>query len=301
MTQYNEQPTRDLLDEAVRALREEAVPEGPPAPLVASTIESLQKTMMSPEVVRQERRSKLMIRIARYGTLATAAAVMLAVGVSLIHPSPLAFGQVIENVKRAKSVTFVTKMPTIIRGSERGVLHQKWYIQGEHYRLEIPSAQEGVDIPADAPSVMLALIADSKQKKSLQIDFVRKTAKFLDIDEKRWKQMAQANPIDKLRQLKNDDAEPIGQEVFDGRKTQVYRLKKADYLELRLGEGDTAKLWADPKTGLPVRIRIDGQTPASRGQNDKTFLIFEQFTWDENLDPSLFKLEAPEGFTLEQK
>jgi outer membrane lipoprotein-sorting protein len=114
--------------------------------------------------------------------------------------------------------------------------------------------------------------------------------------------MALANPIEKLRQLKNDDAEPIGQEEIDGRKTQVYRLKKPDvFMDLRLGEGDTAKLWVDPKSGLPVRIRIDGQTPASRAPSDKTFMVFEQFTWDEALDPDLFKLEIPKGFTVEQK
>jgi outer membrane lipoprotein-sorting protein len=60
-------------------------------------------------------------------------------------------------------------------------------------------------------------------------------------------------------------------------------------------------LWVDPKSGLPARIRVDGQTPASRGPNDKTYIIFEQFTWDEAFDPNLFKLEVPEGFTLEGK
>ena len=57
----------------------------------------------------------------------------------------------------------------------------------------------------------------------------------------------------------------------------------------------------DPKSGLPVRIRVDGQTPASRGPSNKTFMIFEQFAWDEALDPNLFKLEVPKGFTLEPK
>ena len=242
-----------------------------------------------------------MIRIASYGTFATAAAVLLALGVSFLRPTPLAFGQVVDNIKKAKSVSFVTKMPTILRGSERGVLQQKFYIQGEHYRMEIPSAQEGADIPPDVPSVMLAIIADSKQKKSLQLDFVRKTAQTIELNDKRWQQIARANPIEELRKLKNDDAERTGEEEIDGRKTQVYRLKKADFIEMRLGEGDTAKLWVDPKSGLPVRIRVDGQTPASRGPSNKTFMIFEQFAWDEALDPNLFKLEVPKGFTLEPK
>jgi outer membrane lipoprotein-sorting protein len=302
MTEHNERPTRDVLKEALEALQAEPVPEGPPAHLVASTIEALQKTMVSPEALRLQQRRKLMIRIARYSTLATAAALLLALGVSFFYPSPLAFGQVVENIKKAKSVSFATKMPTVIRGTQRGVVQQRFYIQGEHYRMEIPSAQEGVDIPADAPPVWLAIVADHKQKKSLQLDFVRKTYQFLEPNDKAWQEWARANPIEELRRLKNEDAEPIGEEEIDGHKTKVYRLKKRDIvMGLHLGEDDTAKLWVDPKSGLPVRIRVDGQTPASRGPSDKTFMIFEQFTWDEAFDPNLFKLEVPEGFTVENK
>jgi hypothetical protein len=118
---------------------------------VAATIAALQTSETSPEVVRLQQRRKIMIRLARYGILATAATVLLVLGLSLllIHSTAApTFGQVVENIKKAKSVTFVTKMPTILRGRERGVLRQKFYIQGEHFRMEIPSAQEGADIPA---------------------------------------------------------------------------------------------------------------------------------------------------------
>ena len=42
MTEPNRQPTSDLLEEAIKALRDIPVPEGPPAHRVASTIEALQ-------------------------------------------------------------------------------------------------------------------------------------------------------------------------------------------------------------------------------------------------------------------
>ena len=60
MTEHNERPTRDVLNDALKALQAEPVPEGPPAQLVASTIEALQRTMVSPEVLRLQQRRKLM-------------------------------------------------------------------------------------------------------------------------------------------------------------------------------------------------------------------------------------------------
>ena len=61
-----------------------------------------------------------------------------------------AFADVVENVKNAKSVTFVVKTPTVIRGTKKGVLQQKIYIQGDAYRMEIPSAQDGYQVAPDA-------------------------------------------------------------------------------------------------------------------------------------------------------
>jgi outer membrane lipoprotein-sorting protein len=79
---------------------------------------------------------------------------------------------------------------------------------------------------------------------------------------------------------------------LDGRKTQVYRIKKAEvFMGLRLTEGETAKLWVDAKTGLPVRIAVGDPS-----DKDKRFIVFEQFAWNEALDPDLFSLEVPKGF-----
>ena len=67
-----------------------------------------------------------------------------------------------------------------------------------------------------------------------------------------------------LRQLKDQDAERIGEEVLDGRRTQVYRLKKADFMDLRITEPEVAKVWVDPKTSLPVRIAYGKEIQSPR-------------------------------------
>jgi hypothetical protein len=41
--------------------------------------------------------------------------------------------------------------------------------------------------------------------------------------------------------------------------------------------------------------------PAISEARLKNFAVFEQFTWNEALDPNLFKLEVPKDFTIEKK
>jgi hypothetical protein len=301
MTDRNDKPMY-LLEQALAALREAPVADGPSPRLVASTVEALQTAMIPPDVVRLRERRLKMFRIARYSTTA-AAVVLLVIGAAglflMDRTASLAFAQVVENVKNAKCVAFVTKIPTIVEGSRMGTLQQKWYVQGDVYRMELPSAQEDVQAPPDAPPALMAMIADFKQKKALQIEFNRKTAKWIKGDDKMWLKMAKsfANPIEQLRQLKGDDAERVGVEELNGRKTEVYRLKKTDiFMGLRLTGGETAKLWVDPKSGLPIRIAVE--RPAD-SKEKAPVVVFEQFRWNEPLNADLFKLEVPKGFTIE--
>jgi hypothetical protein len=300
MTNRNEKAI-DVLDQAINELRAAPVPEGPPPQLVASTIEALQP-LAQPQSGRVSQRRRLMFRIARYSGIAASITFLAILGGWLIvmdRTASRAFGDVIKNVSDAKSVTFVTKIPTIIQGKQRGVLQQKMYVQGDVYRMEIPSAQEGVQVPPDVPAIVAVMIADWKQKKAILLDYTTMTAKNIEADEKKWAEMAKsmADPIKQLRQMKEQDAERIADEELDGKKTRVYRLKKTDiFMGLTRGQDETAKLWVDPKSGLPVRIAVGD--PADK---EKPFVVFEQFSWNGALDPELFKLEVPKGFTLKNE
>jgi hypothetical protein len=291
----------DVLDRAIAALRDAPGPESPSPHLVASTVEALQ-SLTHAQTVRVNERRRLMFRIARYGSVAAAVLFLAVLSGWLFlmdRTAPLAFADVVDNIRKARSVTFVTKMPTIIKGTKRGILQQKFFIQGEAYRMEVPSLQGIAEVPAEAPPILMAVIADARKKKALQIDFVRKSCQNIKADDKVWQEMGKflANPIEQLRQLKEQDAERIGEEELNGRKTQVYRLKKlGTFMGVTLSKDETAKLWVDPKSGLPVRIAIGDPSKL-----DKPFLVFEQFTWNDTLDPSLFSLEVPKGFALEQK
>lgn len=302
MTGRNEKQPVDELDLATAALRDMSIPDGPPPQLVASMVEALQSASIPPDVVRLHERKKIMFRLMRYSGAAAAVALFTVLAgwpFLMDRAASPAFANVVEKIKNAKSVTFVTKMPTVIQGTKKGILQQKMYIQGDAYRMEIPSAQEGVQVPPDAPPIVVVLLADWKQKKAILLDYTTKTAKKIETDEKRWQEMAKAmaDPIKQLRQLKEQDAERIGEEELNGRKTLLYRLKRTDiFMGLTITKDETAKLWVDPKSGLPVRIAVGDPSNL-----EKPFFVFEQFTWNETLDPELFKLDMPKGFTLKDK
>ncbi len=297
MTQGNEQNRTELLDRAAAALREAVIPAGPSEQLVASTVEALQTVNIPPEILRFRERRRKMFSIARYSGASAAAVFLVGIATWLFmmdRTATLAFGDVVANIRNAKTITFVSQMPSNLQGKPGGVLQQKWYIQGETLRMDLPSAQQGVTIPADAPPVLIAIIADSSHKQALQLDYVAKTAKRIKADDKRWRESAKilTNPIEAFRKLKSTDAERLGEDTLNGKKVEVYRLKQLGILDIHLTDGDTAKLWADAKTGLPVRIAVE-----AAGKNTPS-LVLEQFRWNEPLDPALFSVEVPKGFRV---
>src|SRR5947208_5478265 len=118
MNDENHQGDIDVLDRATAALRNASVSEPPPERIVAATMETLnsrfsQAEINSPEILRRENdRRQRMFRIARYSSLA-AALLLAAVGASLAllwdRGASTAFGQVIENMKKATSVSCTIK------------------------------------------------------------------------------------------------------------------------------------------------------------------------------------------------
>ncbi len=304
MSELNSKPP-DRLEQAIAALRDTAGLENVPPQLETRAVEALnnQARAQAAQSARALERRSRMFRIARMSGIAAAIGMVgiLAGWLLLVdHPSALAFDDVVSSVKNAKSVSFVTKMPTIIKGTQRGTLLQRFCVQGDGWRMEIPSAQAGVEVPPGTPPVLLVLVADFKQHKALELDMVGKTAKKVEADEKTWQDMAKAlaDPIKQLRQLKGNDAERIGTAEWEGRKTDLYRLNKTDiFLGMTVTPPEVAKLWADPKTGLPVRIAVE--RPNQDGTTE-TLFSFEQFRWNEVLAPELFQMEVPEGFRVKE-
>jgi hypothetical protein len=55
-------------------------------------------------------------------------------------------------------------------------------------------------------------------------------------------------------------------------------------------------VWVDPKTELPVRMQILVKN-VKGVLDDKLQITLDEFEWDKELDPTLFSLEPPAGYT----
>lgn len=226
-----------------------------------------------------------MFRIAGMSGLAAAIALMvIAMGSLLLVPQNVSYGfeDVLDNIKKSKAVIFTNKQ----RFGNQPEFEFTWHVQGERIRMEYPE--------------VMVQIADFEKKKGIQLNRSTKTAKLLEITKGTAKVFA--NPLQQVSQVKSKSAKKIAREKIGQNDVDVYLVEKIDFMGIK-GKGEM-KLWVDPKTQLPVRIRIGVNTRQGAKETDRPFdtqLSLENFSWHDSLDESLFDLEVPKGYTLEKK
>lgn len=186
------------------------------------------------------------------------------------HSSGQFFAQVIERVNSISSLR-CTMATTIGKQPE---VDGKLFLKGNLLRIE----QFGGN---------LIQVANFDQKQALFLDSQRKVSQTSEINAEMAKVFA--NPVDQLRRAKSIDAQPIGEEILKGNRTQLYRLSQVDLLGMK---GNAEMLvWIDATTQLPARIVIRDTDPKSLME-----VRFEEFAWNAPLDDGLFALKAPDGF-----
>ena len=205
------------------------------------------------------------------GLTAVAALLAVVIGVySLLnHSGGRAFAQMIEKVKASSSVRFTTAT----RFGKQPEINGVMYLEGNRMRME---QFDGTLID----------VADFDRRLGLLLDMHGKTVQLIEIDADAARRFA--NPIDQLRRAKSDDAEQIGEEILKGRRTRVYRLRKADLFGIT---GAEMLVWVDVESGLPAKIVIRDSDPKAGME-----FRFDEFVWNEPLNAQLFSLGMPDGF-----
>lgn len=283
MSEANNRPTPDILDRATEALRDAPVPSGPPSDLVAATVAAVQNRLAGAvpgEPARQQRRRRIM-RYVGYGTAATAAAGLLAVAGMLWFPRPSAaaeFRKALDNAERAKSV----KVIATIENNGKATYVRTIYRQGDLIRMEtVRDAELGEDPPV--------IVADLKTRKALLLHTMSKTARRTTLGEQEVRLVT--GVMDGLSGIKEQVAggdekavKDLGEEKLGDRKTRAYEVTGKQ-------PPGVWKVWVDPKTELPVRVRL-----ASENAKNTFTLDFEK--WNEEFDEKLFKQDVPEGYKL---
>jgi hypothetical protein len=214
----------------------------------------------------------------------------------------VAFGQVIENVTKAESVSFLFKQKI----GDQPVFVSKVYIQHKKVRLDILGAQGQQQSVEQLQKEMqrrnltslLSMIGDFTHKYALELDHFRRTYKKTELDDRTVAEFTKANLIEQFRNAKEENAEWVSQEMQDGRVIDVYVIRDVKLMgieaELSGQEGSRMKVWVERKSGLPVRILLEASFDVEGKSKD--WLEFYDFAWNEPVDEDLFNLEAPEGY-----
>ncbi|MEM9645075.1 MAG: hypothetical protein AAF989_08770 [Planctomycetota bacterium] len=281
MIHSNADPLDDL-ETAVVAFKNQTTSSEPPQELTLATIEALRKESANappiPTVLQPRNRREMMIRIAKYGTVGTAATILIAFGATLMLPgfaSRSAFAQVIENVRSVKSAKY-------------RLVQQA----GNQPAVTLKSAFHDGVIRTEAPGKFVFL-ADTKTGQTMQLLLGPKVAVPGRVDQDST--MPPVRIADVVGEITGDDAEHVDTVQVDGKTQEVFRVSK---LPAFMGGGEIQDeehfhVWVDSETRMPTKIDLRTKMKQSE---ILVGMVFDQFSWDPEIEPSDFELKPPVGF-----
>jgi hypothetical protein len=198
--------------------------------------------------------------------VAAAVIVVAAIGFHYIGGSTITFADVIEPILKARTMIF-----DVIIGDEETGTSMHEIIAGQKIRRTISN------IPG------MTMIIDLESSRMLAFSDIANTAGYVNI-EGTVKERHQSY-VEFLRQViteLKDNHQELGEQEIDGRKAVVFEAR---------GHNQGVKIWADPKTALPIRIEL------TLGQ---MFSIMKNFQINPQIDDSLVSMEVPAGYTLDE-
>lgn len=279
MSEVNDRPTPDALEDATGALRGAPVPAGPSTELSAATVAAIQTRLAGapPASELARRRRRKIMRYIGFGT-ATAAAVAVATAAGILWFGGSAAAHVQKAIDNAEKATSVKVTMTIENKGKVEV--RTLYRQGDAVRVETAADATLPDNPI--------MVVDLKTRKLLTLLPGTKGAARGELAAQ--EAQAVAGMLGDFAGLKTylggDDkaVKALGEEKIGDRKTTAYEITAAGPIP------GVWKVWVDPKTDLPVRLRLAGEAKQS--------LTFDFEDWNKKFDAKLFSQDVPEGYTL---
>ncbi|WP_435016152.1 LolA family protein [Tundrisphaera sp. TA3] len=258
----------ERFDRILAEFRDRDTPDGPPADVVARTLAALRNEpdrRPKPTLAERIRTMPPFLRIAA-GLLAAAAITgLVAIETSSRGPRA-AFAQAIEQVRAARTMTYTMRIgdlePIRVSRMEPGLI-----------RTEMPGGG--------------ASIIDRASMKTLVLEPTGKTATVVAFNGPGKPGGWGEDQIDQLREFKGKPEDDLGEKLIDGRPARGFRVAAG---------GWTSQVWVDAATNLPTRVESQ---VAYDGTGPKT-VVCDQFAFDPPLDPELFRMTPPEGYTIQK-
>jgi outer membrane lipoprotein-sorting protein len=255
----------EVLDRATHVLRDTPVPPGPPGDVLAATIAA------GAEPVEQAGwwgrvRSPVLRLVA-----AAAALVVLTLAVGRFGAiGGLAFADVADRLRQAQTLFF----RTTLTADGQPPVEMK-------YSMAAPSL---VRVRTGGP-VGYTLILDTARSEGLMLmPEARRAIKLTLAENLPMGLRPVTETIRSIREFAADSVDDLGPKRIDGKPAVGFRVKQG---------GQEFRVWADPRTRLPVRIE---STLTALGQTAR--VVMDEFAYDAELDQASFSLVPPEGYTV---
>ena len=219
----------------------------------------------------------------------------------------IAFGNVADALDSLRSATYdVTseakgeKDQPAVTATGKG-----FFLAPSHQRMEIsvdiakqtmsPGGQPGEHVTIPKYTIDQVTIVDGQAAKYIMLTPNLKLAVAMDMkkmqEDKRSGNGAPPDLFEMVRRLVREGSSGTGEEVERLGKKQIDEREAVGF---RIqSEMSDLILWADPKTAWPIRIEISGEMFTN------VHTVMSNFRYNVDLDPSLFSLEPPEGYSTQ--
>jgi outer membrane lipoprotein-sorting protein len=278
--------TDDLLPRAVAAMRQSPAPDGPAPELVSRTLAALSREKRRPRPAFFERISHMAWTSKVSVALAMAASVVVVyLGLLTTAGNSLAFADVVSVLNKVRSAKWKTTTESTLANNQTvKSTGTGMFLSPSHERMEFTfQGSDGV------------LITDGEKGKILTLDPAGKTAMFLDVENV---PAGQESPFGRtflaFRQLASDvlndqagKVQRLGSQTIDGKHAEGFQTAHG---------GVQVKIWVDPDTAIPVRV--EQSSISSVGPQAHT--VMSDFQVNVDMDESLFNLDVPQGYSLQQ-
>ena len=207
----------------------------------------------------------------KWSKLAVAAVIVVAVliGLRFVGSSSVTFAQAIRPILNASSAAF----DIIVGVEEPNMPVIRDMVVGSRIRRTISNVPGNVSIIDLENKRILTLTEDKKEAAYIDLKGLPEIPNYLELLK---------NTIVRLQDSPHFVVEDLGTREINGREAVGF-LAKHPQVEIAV--------WADAKTGLPVRIE------SKEGQLN---VICRNMEFDAPMDESLFSMEVPEGYKLQQ-
>ena len=224
-------PSDDILEASISALRDRAIPDGPSEELMAETVAAMR--------AEAARKPNVFQRMMERGTLARiAAGILLVVGVGILgavlfRSTAITCADVIEKVRSAHVLSLMMNVATPNTGAM-----QMTMVVNDQGQASI-NASDGSRIVTDVKAGRVVVI-QPEMKSAIKMNLKNLP-----------RQQRPDDMIESFKKLSGKDAKDLGPAQIDGRRAEKF-LATQDRQEFTV--------WADPETGEPIRLDMTVST-----------------------------------------